>query len=366
MKSPVPFLFNDDKCIAKIAHLYVLCLFLSVNFRINWDIMNFRTQVELSGGGNEFRYSDRLMLLGSCFTENIGALLTENKFRCDVNPFGALYNPLSISQALLQIMEDRRYGQSDLFFAGDLWHSWMHHSSFSAMSMQACLDGINTRLEQSASFLNDCDWLIVTWGTAYVYLHKETGEVVGNCHKQPDKCFERKRLEVTEIVSSWKNMLETLRIRNPKLKVMLTVSPIRHIKDGLHGNQLSKSTLLLAADELCRQCPDCFYFPSYEIMMDELRDYRFYADDMLHPSSLAIEYIWECLGKTFFSESTKVIMKEWQGIKKGLNHKPFNREAEAYRNFIFQMMSKINKLKEKFPFFDVQKELEQCETLLKI
>ena len=328
--------------------------------------MNFRTQVELPEKEAEFRYSDRFMLLGSCFTENVGILLKENKFRCDVNPFGVLYNPFSIARALSQMMEYKVYGQADLFFANGLWHSWMHHSAFSKMDVQTCVDGINNRLIQAASSLNDCDWLVVTWGTAYVYVHKETDEVVGNCHKQPDRCFERKRLGVEDIVGVWKDLLATLKSRNPKLKILFTVSPIRHAKDGLHGNQLSKSTLLLAVDELCRHCPDCFYFPSYEIMMDELRDYRFYADDMLHPSQLAIEYIWECLGKSYFSENTKGIMKEWQGIQRGLNHKPFNRESEAYRNFISQIVLKINQLKEKLPYFDVQKELEQCEILLKI
>ena len=328
--------------------------------------MNFRTQVELPLKGCEFCYSDQFMLLGSCFTENIGTLLKENKFRCDINPFGILYNPLSISQALYQMMEGKHYNPSDLFFANGMWHSWMHHSCFSATDMQTCIDGINVRLDKSSTFLYDCNWLIITWGTAYVYTHKDTGLVVGNCHKQPDRCFERRRLEVSEIVDVWLKLLKVLKHCNPNLKVMITVSPIRHIKDGLHGNQISKSTLLLAADELCRLCPDCMYFPSYEIMIDELRDYRFYADDMLHPSNLAIAYIWECLGKTFFSDSTVAIMKEWESIQKGLNHKPFNRKSEAYRNFISQIILKINKLKENIPFFDVKKELEQCETLLKI
>ena len=327
--------------------------------------MNFRTQVEMPVKGGEIFHSDRIMLWGSCFTENIGNLLKENKFQCDVNPFGTLYNPLSIAKALHQVMEGKQYQSSDLFEAGGLWHSWMHHSVFSVSDKEACLDGINARMNESNSFLKECNWLIITWGTAYVYALKENGEVVGNCHKQPDKIFERRRLSVNEIVCEWTLLLEKLKQVNPDLKVVLTVSPIRHAKDGMHGNQLSKSTLLLAVDELCKTCPECIYFPSYEIMMDELRDYRFYADDMMHPSKLAVEYIWECFGNAYFGDTTKGIMKEWQDISKGLSHKPFNPDSEAYRNFLSQIVLKINRLKEKLPYFDVQKELEQCRNRLK-
>ena len=327
--------------------------------------MNFRTQVEMPVKGGEIFHSDRIMLWGSCFTENIGNLLKENKFQCDVNPFGTLYNPLSIAKALHQVMEGKQYQSSDLFEAGGLWHSWMHHSVFSVSDKEACLDGINARMNESNSFLKECNWLIITWGTAYVYALKENEEVVGNCHKQPDKIFERRRLSVSEIVCEWTLLLEKLKQVNPDLKVVLTVSPIRHAKDGMHGNQLSKSTLLLAVDELCKTCPECIYFPSYEIMMDELRDYRFYADDMMHPSKLAVEYIWECFGNTYFGDTTKGIMKEWQDISKRLSHKPFNPDSEAYRNFLSQIVLKINRLKEKLPYFDVQKELEQCRNRLK-
>ena len=328
--------------------------------------MNFRTQVELPVKGAEICHSDRIMLWGSCFTENIGCLLKENKFQCDINPFGVLYNPMSIAKALNRVMEGGDYVTFDLFEARGLWHSWMHHSAFSASDKDTCLEGINTRLNLSSSFLKKSNWLIVTWGTAYVYALKEGNEVVGNCHKQPDKLFERRRLSVNEIVGEWTLLLAKLEQINPDLKIVLTVSPIRHAKDGMHGNQLSKSTLLLAVDELCKACPECLYFPSYEIMMDELRDYRFYADDMMHPSKLAVDYIWECFGNAYFGDSAKGIMKEWQDIRRGLNHKPFNPDSEAYRSFLSQIVLKINRLKEKLPYFDVQKELDQCETLLKI
>jgi len=328
--------------------------------------MNFRTQVELPEKEAKIAHSERIMLWGSCFVENIGKLLVENKFRCEVNPLGVLYNPLSIAKSLRQVLVKRVYGETDLFQAGGMWHSWMHHSDFSSGSLEGCLGKINGGMKKVADALSDTDWLVVTWGTAYVYSLRQTQEVVGNCHKQPEKLFVRTRLKVAEIVEVWKNLLDELVVLNPRLKVLFTVSPIRHAKDGMHGNQLSKSTLLLAVDELCATCPDCYYFPSYEIVMDELRDYRFYADDMLHPSAKAVEYIWECFCRCYFTKETREVMKEWEEIKKGLEHKPFDPESETYRKFLSQIVLKITQIKEKFPYLEVQKELELCESRLKI
>ena len=328
--------------------------------------MNFRTQVELPKRETEIRHSDRIMLFGSCFAENIGNLLLANKFRCDVNPFGILYNPLSIVEALWQILSHQTYTEEDLFYAGGCWHSWMHHSIFSASTAASCLSSINTRLEQASAGLPQLDWLVITWGTAFAYWLKERTMVVGNCHKQPDSLFTRQLLTVEEIVTEWECVLVELRKVNPFLKILFTVSPIRHSKDGMHGNQISKSTLLLAVDELCRRWSDCYYFPSYEIMMDELRDYRFYADDMLQPSPVAVSYLWECFTECYFSKETDRIMKEWEDIRKALAHKPFNAQSETYRKFLTQIVLKIERLKEKFPYFDLQKELEQCQARLKI
>ncbi|MBO5250934.1 MAG: GSCFA domain-containing protein [Bacteroidaceae bacterium] len=327
--------------------------------------MDFRTQVKLPEKRTEIQHSESIMLFGSCFAENIGNMLLENKFQCDVNPFGVLYNPLSISKALQQIIEGKHYTASDLFEANGAWHSWMHHSAFSHIVAEECLLGINARLERAVSTLKYVDWLFITWGTAYVYALQETGEIVGNCHKQPDRLFTRKLLTVSDVVQTWNKLLEQLYQVNPHVKLLFTVSPIRHVKDGMHGNQLSKSTLLLAVNELCERWDNCYYFPSYEIMLDELRDYRFYAEDMVHLSPLAIKYIWKCFSDAYFSETTCAVMKEWESIRKGLEHKPFNSETEAYRNFLSQIVLKINRIKEKFPYFEVQKELEQCLYRLK-
>ena len=343
----------------------IMLIFVLKFLEDSWK-MNFRTQVELLEKEVKIAHSERMLLLGSCFAENIGKLLSGNKFRCEVNPLGILYNPLSIAKSLRQVLMECVYEEKDLFQAGGVWHSWMHHSDFSSCSLDECLKKINGGMKKVADSLPDTDWLVVTWGTAYVYFLRQTQEVVGNCHKQSEKLFVRQRLDVSEIVEVWKSLLDDLKTVNPRLKVLFTVSPIRHAKDGMHGNQLSKSTLLLAVDELCATCPDCHYFPSYEIMMDELRDYRFYADDMLHPSTKAVEYIWECFCRCYFSKETMGVMKEWEEIKKGLEHKPFDPESESYRKFLSQIVLKIAQIKEKFPYLEVQKELELCESLLKI
>lgn len=324
--------------------------------------MEFRTPVEWHGESEEIKYSDHVLLMGSCFAENVGGLLLENKFSCDVNPFGILYNPLSIAKALRQMLDGKVYTMDDLFDSGGQWHSWMHHSSFSSTDADECLNRINSRLEKAASALPRTSWLIMTWGTAFVY--EKDSEVVGNCHKQPDRLFTHRLLDVDTICGEWNDTLREAKQRFPDLKVMLSVSPIRHLKDGLHGNQISKSVLLLAIDRLCRELDFCHYFPSYEIVMDELRDYRFYAEDMLHPSPLAVKYIWECFCSTYMSKDTQRVMKEWADIQKGLAHRPFNPDSDAYRRFLSQIVLKIEELKEKFPYFEVQKELEQCRTLL--
>ena len=328
--------------------------------------MNFRTQVELPNSGTEIHHSEWIMLWGSCFAENIGTLLVDNKFSCDINPFGILYNPLSIAEALMQIMDKKVYQGTDLFFADGLWHSWMHHSKFSNASSELSLKMINERLAIASAHLGKTDWMIFTWGTAYAFFHKDMQTVVGNCHKQSEKLFERKLLQVYDIVEVWQSVLQNLKDLNPRMKFLFTVSPIRHVKDGMHGNQLSKSTLLLAVDELCRNCSDCHYFPSYEIMMDELRDYRFYKDDMLHPTDLAVEYIWKCFSNTYFGRKTISILQDWGKIRKELNHKPYCPESEAYRKFISQLVLKIMRMKENLPYLEVEKELELCESRLKM
>ena len=327
--------------------------------------MQFRTPVELPDGSWQISHSDPLLLMGSCFSEHIGQLLVENKFTCDVNPFGVLYNPASMARALGELCDGKVYAASDLVCRRGEWHSMMHHGSFSAADPAECLARINRRLSEGAARLREAKWLILTWGTARVYEWEGDGRVAGNCHKFPAREFCRRLLTSEEIIASHRSLIQRLLTLNPALQILLTVSPIRHAKDGMHGNQVSKATLLLAADALCDCFPNvCHYFPSYEIVMDELRDYRFYADDMLHPSPIAVAYVWECFSQ-IFTPGTRTCIQQWESIRKALAHRPFHPETEEYRTFLRQILLKIEAMKEKFPYLDVENEQRICLTRLK-
>ena len=310
-------------------------------------------------------YGHRLMLLGSCFATNIGTRLSEGKFCCDVNPYGVLYNSLSISAALREMVAGKVYLPNDLFAYQGLWHSPMHHGDFSHASPEETLGQINGRLRRATKELENLDFLLLTWGTAWVYEDKETGHVVGNCHKLPEKSFRRRRLGVDEVVGDSVSLLSELFARNERLQVVLTVSPIRHVRDGLHENQLSKATLLLAAEQVAEAFPGrVFYFPAYELLMDELRDYRFYADDLVHPSEMAVQYVWERFVEWCLSPDAGKMMQECEQIRKDLSHKPLRPESEEYKRFLGQIVLKIERLNGKYPYLDFQNEREICLTRL--
>ena len=299
------------------------------------------------------------------FAENIGGILASNKFTVDINPFGTLYNPASVAEGLRRLLRPERFNTGDLFQHEGVYHSFAHQSRFSATSPETCLEQINNRLLLSADFLRRADRLVITWGTAYVYRLRSDGRIVSNCHKLPETLFERQRLSDTAIIEDWESLLLALWEQNPELKILFTISPIRHWKDGAHANQLSKATLLLAAEALRTSYPERIgYFPAYEIMMDELRDYRFYADDMLHPSAQAIEYIWQRFAETFLSQEASTVRKAWLDIQKAIAHKPFHPESEAYKRFILQTLLKMKQISEKFPSFDLAKEEELLRSKL--
>lgn len=327
--------------------------------------MELYTYIHIPRAPFRFSCTERMLLLGSCFAENIGTRLAGNKFNVDINPFGTLYNPASIAAALRRLLHPERFTAGDLLQHEGVYHSFSHHSRFSSTSETECLRNINDRLEASTNEFRKTTYLVVTLGTAYVYRLKSSGEVVANCHKLPEKMFDRSMLTVGKIIAEWKELLLSLWKQNPDLKILFTVSPIRHWKDGAHGNQLSKATLLLAVDELQAAYPERIaYFPAYEIMMDELRDYRFYATDMLHPSELAIDYIWQRFTENFLSDETKGILKEWAEIQKAINHRPFQPESDAYKRFISQTLLKMERINEKFPSFDLTKEMEIIKSKL--
>lgn len=327
--------------------------------------MKLLTPVERPALRPSIGYAHRLMLMGSCFAAHIGARLQEARFRCDANPYGVLYNPLSISAALREMLAGKVYAAADLYPHQGLWHSPMHHGDFSAATPDEALQRINSRLRPASAALPALDFLLLTWGTAWVYEDRTTGRVAGNCHKLPETRFLRRRLAVDEIVEDAASLFDELWRQRASLQVVLTVSPIRHVRDGLHDNQLSKATLLLAADRLCAAFPGrVFYFPAYELLQDELRDYRFYADDLVHPSPLAVRYVWERFAEWCLSPEARGLMAEVEDIRKALEHRPLHPESEEYKRFLGQIVLKMERLNGKYPYFDFQNERESCLTLL--
>lgn len=327
--------------------------------------MELITRIDFPAPPFTLACSDRLLLLGSCFAEHIGLKLHRYKFRSDTNPFGTLYNPCSIASAVRILKSDKLYTPADLFRYNGQYHSFDHHSRFSSFSEQGCLDAINGRLAESRENLPDTRVTIITLGTAFVYRLKESGRIAANCHKLPEKQFDRYRMEVAEITEVLRAACCELWEIQPGMRFIFTVSPIRHWRDGAHGNQLSKAALLLAVDALVKEYPaSVTYFPAYELMMDELRDYRFYADDMVHPSALAITYIWERFVSGYVAPSSLEAMKEWDKIARALEHRPFDERGEAYQKFIVQTLLKMERITQKFPSFDIRNEIDMLKSKL--
>ena len=320
--------------------------------------MSFFTEIEISEFPFKMDYSKSMMLFGSCFSENIGQKLIDLKFKVDMNPFGILYNPESIANSLKLLLKNQTFTESDLFFDQGLWNSFYHHSRFSDVNREMALEKINSRIKLSAEFLKTADFLMITFGTAWVYELISTGQIVSNCHKIPAKQFNRFRLGVNEISEAYHHLLDELWKFNPNLKIIFTVSPIRHWKDGAVENQVSKSTLILSIERLITgiENRNCSYFPSYEIMMDELRDYRFYAEDMIHLSPVATDYIFDRFSKFLISKESMNLVDNVMKIRKAVMHRPVNSSSVEYKKNLLLNMDKINKLTLCFPYLNFEQE----------
>lgn len=312
--------------------------------------MEFRTQIKFEKYNEKIDFSHKILFLGSCFTENIGKKFESNFFQTKINPFGVLYNPISISESLKILLEKRLFEQKDLFIHNNLWHSFFHHSSFSDNNINVCLDKINNNIVETSDFLNNSDFIFITFGTSWVYELSNSKQIVSNCHKLPDSHFNRKLLEVDEIVDKYKELILYLKSQNSKLKFYFTVSPIRHLKDGANGNQISKSILFLSINKLCNIFDFCFYFPSYEIVIDELRDYRFYTSDMVHISDAAIDYIWQKIIENIFENKTQMNIKLTEKLSRLLNHKVFDKNSSAYNNYILSVNKLVEQIKKEIKY----------------
>lgn len=314
-------------------------------------MINYCTRVGIPPSSFGICYRDRTLFAGSCFAGYIGNEMVRHGFQAEVNPFGVVYNPLSVAIGCSRLLQPIPFDAGDLFYDQGLYHSFMHHGKFSETSAADALSKMNEALATAAGFIKELSCFVVTWGTAFVYRLKEDGRVVANCHKLPAARFERKRLTTDTIVAEWAALLEAMWKVNPSMQVIFTVSPIRHWKEGAHENQLSKATLLLAEQTLAEMYPGHItYFPAYELMMDELRDYRFYADDLLHPSNVAVQYIWERFCDTYMDAATKELMEEMKAIDKAHHHRPFNPSSDAHKQFLNQTLLKIRWLQDKYPY----------------
>lgn len=305
--------------------------------------MKFRTAInidEIQKPEQAINYSDRIFLTGSCFVENIGEKLEYYRFNNLINPHGILFNPVSIQRSILDIAYQKEYTEDDLFFHEESWRSFHHHSAFSDRDKFKALYNINNSLSKAYVFLQLANLVVITLGTAWVYRLKETDEIVGNCHKVPKDKFKKELLTFEQIKMSLKKSVKSLRKLNSKVQILITISPVLHLKDGMINAANSKALLLGAVQEVVKEQNLC-YFPSYEIQMHDLRDYRFYASDMLHPNQTAVDYIWETFSSIWIDKEEAFTMKKVEKIQKALAHKVFNDNADSYKLF----MKKIDLLK---------------------
>lgn len=323
--------------------------------------MEFRTTVSVDPFENKIDYNSKVLFLGSCFATNIGQRMGNLLFPTLINPFGVLYNPFSISQSINILMATEPFVEEQLFNHLGLWGSFYHHSSFSSPSKEDCLNNINNALTAGREFIKDADYLVITLGTSWTYQHRKSRNVVANCHKFPAKDFDRIPMSEDEIIQLLAHSILKLRENNPKLKIIFTISPIRHWKDGAVNNMVSKATLIMAAQKMCVALPSCYYFSAFEIMMDDLRDYRFYAEDMIHPSSVAIDYIFEkFVGAAIDSESVKLI-PEIEKLIKAANHRPFNPDTPEHLQFKKTQLEKTIVLQKRFPSLKLNHIIDQFQ-----
>lgn len=311
--------------------------------------MKLQTQIPLQKRtDHQIDYQSKVLLLGSCFVENIGDKLAYYKFQSTQNPFGVLFHPKAIEKLVVSALQNKKYIDDDFFFYNEQWHCYDAHSHMSNSSKSEILQQLNTQLKVTKQQLTAVSHVVITLGTAWAYTQKATNLPVANCHKVPQANFQKSLLSVEEITVSLQAICKAIMSVNPTVTIIFTISPIRHIKDGYIENTRSKAHLIAAVHYTIAAAPNTWYFPSYEIMMDELRDYRFYAEDMLHPNTTAITYIWEKFRMVWISDQASEIMQEIDSIQKGLLHRPFNIHSEAHRSFLQDLHRRMKILKAKF------------------
>lgn len=311
--------------------------------------MKFRTELNIPESDRKITYFRPVLGIGSCFVDSIGERLESSKFQVLSNPFGTLFHPLAIENALARILSLTKYTKEEIFKYGELYFSWDHHTSFSQISLDATLDKINSELELANDFIQETEVFLLTFGTAWVYRIKEMGVFVANCHKVPNSNFDKYLLDDKQIQASLKNCFNLILDINPNAQIIATVSPVRHTKDGIVENSLSKSKLISNLHDVAQKFENVEYFPAYELMMDDLRDYRFYKKDLVHPSDMAVDYIWEKFSNRYFDSDTIEKMKIAQKIGLALAHRPLNSATTSYKEFLYKTGKHIESIEQLFP-----------------
>ena len=326
------------------------------------ESFSFRTEIHPLKYSININHSHKLLLIGSCFAENISEKLTHYKFTLSSNPFGILFNPASIAQCINDLIYKDNFSEDELMYYNEEWVSFKHHGNFSNPDKHKCLQEINAKLKESKLFIKKTDYFFITLGSSVAYRLLSSGEIVANCHKLPTSRFQKVFLTAQDSTKLLYESISNLKKINPSLKIIFTLSPVRYIKDDFIENSLSKANLRLAIHELSKSCPDIYYFPAYEIMMDDLRDYRFYNPDKIHPSETAINYIWNFFEQTFFNSETKKCNEYIKEIDMALRHKPKNTHSQAYIKFKETQLKKIYDLINTFPYLDLKKEIKFFST----
>lgn len=325
--------------------------------------MKLMLDVDMESPRELITYSDKIFLIGSCFTEHIGKRLEELKFGVLQNPNGILFDPVSVCTSLNSYIDQKVYEQRDLFFLNELWQSWNHHSSFSGLRMIDVLEKINLSQQHAYDHLKEAKWLIMTLGSSFSYRLFESEQSVANCHRAPQQLFDKHMLTIEETVAALEETISKLKAFNPQLNIIFTVSPVRHIRDGVVHNNRSKARLLEAVHSLVERHEHAHYFPAYELVIDVLRDYRFYDIDLVHPNYSATEFVFNKFLETFIDPTTQKWMEEIKKITTSYKHRPFQPDTQSHREFLRSNFEKVKTLQDKLPHLDFSKELIYFSTL---
>lgn len=328
-------------------------------------MFRFRTELNIKKSSFELNHRDKIVLIGSCFTENIGNCLLNSKFSILQNPFGTLYNPISISNLIGQSLKSRPGNQVEFDQINKIYFDYNYHSQLSALSRAVHIDQVDAAHIECNEWMHEAKCLILSLGSSYAHYLKSSGRIVANCHKQKAGLFGKKLLSEQEVISAFEELICSVRSVNPTLKIIITISPVRHIAEGLIGNNLSKARLLTATHEFIEKHEDVSYFPSYELVLDDLRDYRYYTQDLIHPNEQAIEYIWLKFSETYFSPKTIDLISRIDSILKAIAHRANFQESSGHLTFLQQTKDKIMQMQKEFSFLDFSKELESIEAKLK-